>query len=1155
MINYILGLDIGIGSVGWAVINIDKRRIEDFGVRIFDSGELKNGKDRKSQQRRGNRAQRRLIRRKSHRKNRLKNYLEKIGLVSVVRVNDYFETKTNNVIELRYKALTEKLSPEEIAACLIHICNNRGYKKFYDIPDDETELDEKELKEEMDSLEHFDSMMKKGGYRTPAEMILKDKAFDEPNSVFRKFHNSDSSEKMLLISREMVRDEVKLILDNQKKYYKCLDDKKISIIMDIIFAQRDFETGPGQEGDTSRKFTSYLDTLGKCRFYKDKDRGSRFTAIADIYSLVNVLSQYKFVTNDGEPYFTGDLAYDLINTALQNGALTKTNLNKILKSHGLKLLSADKKTDEEFKNCFKYIKIVKPVFEKFGFDWSELIKEYTDTENNLLNKVGIVLSQSQTPSRRIKKLKGLECGLEEELIKSLARIKFSGTANVCYEYMSGCIEAFLEGEIYGKYQDRVLKSALVSEQNIKPDKLPPFKNEDDCEFFKNPVVFRSINETRKLINSIIDQYGHPNAVNLETADELNKKYEDRLKDENTNKRNQKEKEQIIKDIRELLDDANLKVSSRQIEKYRLWKSQNGMCLYSGTVIEKSDLRRILKDDNRETEIDHIIPYSLILDNTLNNKALVLMSENQKKGQNTPLMYMNDEKASEFRKRVNILFKDKKISKKKYAYLMTNSLEDCELLDEWKSRNLNDTRYISKYLVNYLRSNLKLNDDDKALSKVMFKDSPKVFAVKSSFTSMFRKQWLNYKTWGRPDKDELKNITLLDHAADAIVIANCRPEYIIIAGEKQKLYKIWRDAGKRETEEYRQSKQACIDSLFRYYHIPKDLSEKLLSGSPARLKPIVPKLWEEADKRLWDKNICEKIYGFSEEELARYEEIYRANMKALYYDDPEFVSKLQMPVISYKPDRKYRGEITDNNPVSVKEIDGVMYQLRRVSISDVSYKHIDSIYSDDEFLFETLHRILDDKANIKDYTVGKYLKDNNLPFFTTDNGTRINKVTLKSDPGKYVVKEVADNNKTILSKRHYYTVEVYLDNEQRCKLHGIAMSDVIRCNKTKKIWLRPDYKYPDDYGVHVMYLFKGDYIRILQNDDKVKCEGYFVSARDLNKNRVNIKRNNESKNYDCWITQNDRFIKLSVDMLGKIHGENSERGISCGEQLLLPKEKN
>ena len=32
---YTIGLDIGIASVGWAVINEDKRRIEDLGVRVF----------------------------------------------------------------------------------------------------------------------------------------------------------------------------------------------------------------------------------------------------------------------------------------------------------------------------------------------------------------------------------------------------------------------------------------------------------------------------------------------------------------------------------------------------------------------------------------------------------------------------------------------------------------------------------------------------------------------------------------------------------------------------------------------------------------------------------------------------------------------------------------------------------------------------------------------------------------------------------------------------------------------------------------------------------------------------------------------------------------------------------------------------------------
>ena len=41
---YTLGLDIGIASVGWAIIDIDKNRIEDLGVRIFNKAENpKNG--------------------------------------------------------------------------------------------------------------------------------------------------------------------------------------------------------------------------------------------------------------------------------------------------------------------------------------------------------------------------------------------------------------------------------------------------------------------------------------------------------------------------------------------------------------------------------------------------------------------------------------------------------------------------------------------------------------------------------------------------------------------------------------------------------------------------------------------------------------------------------------------------------------------------------------------------------------------------------------------------------------------------------------------------------------------------------------------------------------------------------------------------------
>ena len=43
---YSLGLDIGISSIGWAVVNLEKNRIENLGVMLFTSAERpKDGKD------------------------------------------------------------------------------------------------------------------------------------------------------------------------------------------------------------------------------------------------------------------------------------------------------------------------------------------------------------------------------------------------------------------------------------------------------------------------------------------------------------------------------------------------------------------------------------------------------------------------------------------------------------------------------------------------------------------------------------------------------------------------------------------------------------------------------------------------------------------------------------------------------------------------------------------------------------------------------------------------------------------------------------------------------------------------------------------------------------------------------------------------------
>lgn len=1150
MKNFIIGLDIGIGSIGWAVLNRDKKRIEDFGVRIFDSGEDARKRERFSQQRRRFRGMRRLVRRRKHRKIRLKNYLEKIELTSIARINDYFASKTNNVIELRYKALSEKLSPEEIAACLIHICNNRGYKDFYEINLDELD-DPKEKEEhlkEMQAKNHTEELMKSGKYQTPAEMIYKCSEFNEPNSVFKKYHNSPDSEKINLISRKMLEIEVDLILSQQSKYYKCLGEKEKADIRGIIFAQRDFETGPGNEGDKSRKFKGYLDTLGKCRYFKDRDRGSRFTIIADIYALINTLSQYSYIDKSNKFCLTSELAKEIVNAALEKGSLLKKDIKAIAKKHSISI--NDNNSDTPITKCFKYIKIVKPIFEKYGYHWNELITNYTDTENNLLNKVGIILSQSQTPRRRIDKLKALPEKLDGKLIMDLSRQKFSGTTNVCYEYMNGSIEAFLEGDIYGKFQAEIVKEQPNIDENLKPVKLPSFKNEDDCEFFDNPVVFRAINETRKLINAIINRYGYPNAVNIETADEVNRTFEDRNKDRKRNKKNQDENDRIINEIIELTNCSEPTARSL-IEKYKLWEAQDGKCLYSGELINKADM---LQDNLHLYEVDHIIPYSLILDNTINNKALVLTKENQRKGQRTPLMYMNAEQASEFRKRVNVMLKNKKCSKKKYQYLFLENLDDARL-DEWKSRNLNDTRYICKYIVNYICNNLRFNTVNEMPDDIKIRNNSRVFAVKSRFTSKFRRMWLNEAKWGKNNKGELKEKTYLDHAADAIVIANCRPEYVILAGEKMKLTKMYNDAGRKVTPEYLKSKENCIDSLYKYYRMNKRTSERLLNGDTSRLEPIIPNLREEVDKRLWDDNTYELFWKEDNEGKNKFNEQYRANMNYLYRNDPKFAASVTMPLISYKPNHKYRGAITDENAISVKEIDGNFMQLRRKAVSKLKKEDIDNIYTRDNGLINTLKAIFADKS--EKYTIANYLKENNLSYFKTSSGRRVNKVTVMSSaPARWLTKNISDNNKTFMTDRHYYCIELYKDEKGNTHVQGITLSDIV--HKYGKLWLKPDFAYPKDYKNHIMYIFPGDYIRVIQSDGSLKFEGYYKAVKDINRglfyiicNNKPIDKNDRGKS----IAQKDTCIKLDVDLLGRIHGENGGKGIACGEPLSLLKEKS
>lgn len=115
MKKYVLGLDIGITSVGYGVIDLESNEFIDYGVRLFKEGSADENISRRS-----TRGRRRLISRKRNRLDDMQKALKSFGLYE-----DDFEP-IPNIYEVRVKGLREKLTKEELAAAILHLTKHRG---------------------------------------------------------------------------------------------------------------------------------------------------------------------------------------------------------------------------------------------------------------------------------------------------------------------------------------------------------------------------------------------------------------------------------------------------------------------------------------------------------------------------------------------------------------------------------------------------------------------------------------------------------------------------------------------------------------------------------------------------------------------------------------------------------------------------------------------------------------------------------------------------------------------------------------------------------------------------------------------------------------------------------------------------------------------
>ncbi|MGN0517681.1 MAG: type II CRISPR RNA-guided endonuclease Cas9 [Acutalibacteraceae bacterium] len=738
---YSIGLDIGIASVGYAVLMLDESdkpcRIYRLGSRVFEKAENEDGSSLATP-RRENRGMRRRLRRKRFRKERIRKLINRYGIMSYDEIDGIYHTEEplSDIYEVRCRALDQKLTKEEFVRLLIHLSQRRGFKSNRKADTQDNKSDDGKL---LTAVNENSRLMQEKGYRTIGEMLYKDEKFSE-----YKRNKSDDYSKTF--ARKDYEDEIKTVFAQQRSLGNSYASEELEKdYLKIYLSQRYFDEGPG--GDSPYGGNLIEKMLGKCTFEFEKGelRSVKAAYSFEYSNLLQKINAIKIIGADGKRPLTDDERRIIKELAFNKNSISYDSLRKALKlsdeevfniSYGEKDIS-----EVEKKTKFTYLEAYHTLKKAFGTDfdnWS------TDKKNTL----AYILTVYKNDEKVSEKLR--EEGFTEEEISTACKVptkSFKKTGNLCIKVLDKIIPYLEQGMLYNeacesagynfKADEKSTEKFLKFDYNKYPEKYPELAD------LTNPVVKRAISQTFKVINAIIRDVGNsPEFVNIELARELSKSFNDRQDIKKQQDKNRLNNEALMKELRETYKLLN--PTGQDLVRLKLWKEQSGICPYSQRPIMAERLFEV-----GYTDIDHIIPYSISFDDTYNNKVLVFAEENRQKGNRLPMQYLTGERQDKFYTWVD----NSMLRRQKKKNLLKEQIKD-EDINEFKKRNLADTQYIASFILNFLKKHLELEPNVSG-SKHTIK------AVNGAATDYVRKRWGIQKI--REDGD-------IHHAVDAVVIA-------------------------------------------------------------------------------------------------------------------------------------------------------------------------------------------------------------------------------------------------------------------------------------------------------------------------------------------------------------------------------------------------
>lgn len=951
---YSLGLDIGTTSVGWAVVNEDRQRIEDLGVRIFERPENPKNGESLARPRRDARSARRRLKRRRERLDYLKRFFVEHQLLSTEQISNLLTYDTAHIHKdpyvLRRKAIKEKVPNDELFTALYHIAKRRGYKsnrRSVEEKDKESGCVLKAIKTNQPLLARHDYSV--------ASTLLEEEKF----ASHKRNKDSDYDNSFIRADFEV---ETRAILKAQGWTEGWIDE--------LLCTNPNNPETKGKSGlFYQRPFMNeelILKMRGKCQ-YEDAPRAPKASYSFDLFRLAQDLAYLEY--NDGEK-LTPEQIRDCVKVFKEVKEPSYVTVRKTLgyaKDESFHFDYIRGKQENGEKNKFgglKFYHTVKDALKDFPEDWSRV-----ERGMELFDEIGEVLTLNKDDESLEKAFAKFD--LSDKAKEQLMAINVSGFCHLSLEALRKLTPHILDGSTYDKAVELAYPGRFSEVLSGDKNELPPL-SEDQLHQLTNPVVKRAVSQARKVINAIIEKYGAPYQIKIECATELAKNFQDRHKIEKQQKENADYNEKIKTKLEEL---GISNPTGQQIIKYKLREQQNCKCLYCGASIGLD-----IFNDEKLVEIDHIVPFSLCGNDSIQNKALVCAKCNQEKKDHIPFgVWGNDTERWET---ITTLANDQKIPFQKRNRIL------CEKppKEGWNERALNDTRYMSKFMTRYIKDNLKFADSEKGRQKVL--------APTGFITSYLR------KIYGIGSKDrELNNC---HHAVDACIIAT------ISQGQIKKIsdWNKYKELGVK------------YNTVLSYNEAGE--SEQVTTKEYEQLRDALPP-WEDFVKEV-------RIRSGMSHDAGEIEKLsdFRDKFRQFKSYDEEFLQKIHPLFVSRMPKRSSKGQAHEETIRSPKvKNDGMRLCRRKLDkefaknyIKDPAKSWLENsvIVESDKVLYDQLKRTLEEKGekafDESIFKNNKKLDKNGRPL----SPVRTIKVYEKkpNTSGVYLNKrtQFADNGKTI-----------------------------------------------------------------------------------------------------------------------------------------------